>query len=93
MADPYRAIRQLERFLFRGVPEKPQPMWPGDQNTYAPGRFTGRPQTPEEPIDRETFDGLLITTIIYRPDAKEVEVVPGDIFDSQDEKPDPADKA
>jgi hypothetical protein len=42
MANPYRAFRQLERKVFRGVPEQPESAWQRSPNAQATERLTGR---------------------------------------------------
>jgi hypothetical protein len=73
MANPYRAFRQLERWLFRGVPEHPEPTWQRDFNALVRDRQTGKSQLSYEPSRRPK--GRRIVTIIYRPDVEEIEYV------------------
>ena len=42
-ANLYRAYRQLERMLFRGVPERPESMWEREGSNESTGRVTGKP--------------------------------------------------
>jgi hypothetical protein len=44
MVNPYRAFRQLERKIFRGVPETPESIYERDFSSHAPERLTGRSQ-------------------------------------------------
>lgn len=75
MTNSFRAIRQFERFLFRGVLEQPEPTW--ERNTYAHvgDRHTGKSQLLERRDYYETGEEELIATIIYRPDQKEIKIV------------------
>lgn len=71
MNDAYRAFRQFERLLFRGVPEQPEPSWQRDFHSLVPIRHTGKSQLPYEPLPQAK--GELIATIVYRPNAEEIE--------------------
>lgn len=74
MVNPYRACRQLERLLFGGVPERPEPNWERDGfNGQVEDRETGRALLSYEAPD-ET-QGRLIARIKYTADADEVEYV------------------
>ena len=73
MIDPYRAFRQLERKIFRGVPEQPEPTWERDPNAHVPERLTGRSQRAEFTAASD-LGGRVIATFIYRPDDQVVEV-------------------
>ena len=42
--NPYRAFRQLERKIFRGVPETPESMYERNFSSHVPERLTGRSQ-------------------------------------------------
>lgn len=44
MINPYRAFRQLERKIFRGVPETPESMYERNFSSHVPERLTGRSQ-------------------------------------------------
>jgi hypothetical protein len=73
MANPYRAFRQLERQIFRGVPEQPEPIWQRDLNAHVPERLTGRSQLVDGLRGSAATDGAtLIGTIVYRPRAEEI---------------------
>lgn len=74
MADPFRAIRQLERFLFRAVPEQPEPTWQRDTYGNTSERRTGRSQLHDQSGELQEEEGRLIATIIYRPDSKQIEI-------------------
>lgn len=43
-----RVIRKFERFLFKGIPEQPEPTWERDDNTYVEMRQTGKAQASSE---------------------------------------------
>ncbi len=73
MNNAYRAFRQFERLLFRGVPEQPEPSWQRDFHSLVPIRHTGKSQLPYEPFLQAK--GKVIATIIYRPEAEEIEYV------------------
>lgn len=75
MFNQFRAIRQFERFLFRGVPEQPESAWQRDDvNAHVVKRLSGRSQLPGQE-QRSTQDNL-ICTIVYRPTLREVEIRP-----------------
>ncbi len=76
MANPYRAFRQLERKIFRGVPEQPEPVWQRDLNAHVPERLTGRSQLGNGLPTAATDSGRLISTIVYRPDSEEISYEP-----------------
>jgi len=72
MQKTFRAIRQLERFLFRGVPEHPEGVWQRDGHGSIDVRPTGKPL----PLDRDMIendeDDELFANIIYGEDTVEV---------------------
>lgn len=43
-----RIIRKFERFLFKGIPEQPEPTWERDGNPYVSMRETGKAQASSE---------------------------------------------
>lgn len=47
MVNPYRAFRQLERKIFRGVPEAPESIYERDFSSQAPECLSGRSQFAE----------------------------------------------
>ena len=71
-ANPYRAVRQLERQLFRGVPERPEPMWQRDGHNSVSDRLTGRALV----ADRLAYVSLegseLIGTTTYNRKTKKI---------------------
>lgn len=73
MINPYRAFRQLERMVFRGVPEQPEPIWLHDRNAHVPERLTGRSQlsggTPAEWRD----GAQLLSVVVYTPSSESIE--------------------
>lgn len=71
MFDPFRAFRQLERQIFRGVPEQPEPLWQRDLNAHVPERLTGRSQLPDFLPAAIIAEATLIATVVYLgPDEK-----------------------
>ena len=76
MINPYRAFRQLERLVFRGVPEQPEPIWLRDRNAHVPERLTGRSQLAGGlPADWREGAQLLVT-VVYRPASLRIEYEP-----------------
>ncbi len=74
--NPYRAVRQLERQLFRSVPERPEPLWQRDGNNAVPDRLTGRSIVADR-LSLVSMQGAqLIATTIYRPGSKKIVVKP-----------------
>jgi hypothetical protein len=72
MSDPYRAFRQLERQIFRGVPEQPEPLWQRDLNAHVPERLTGRSQLPDGLPSAAIAGAMLIATVVYRGTSEEI---------------------
>jgi hypothetical protein len=72
VTNPYRAFRQLERMLFLGVPERPEPFWEREGNSEMQGRFTGRSQLADQVLSLPLQGGQMIGTIVYRPQMGEV---------------------
>lgn len=73
MANPYRAFRQLERKVFRGVPEQPEPISHGDINAQVAERHTGRSQLGAR-LPVGALDGAqLVATLVYNSDLDEVQ--------------------
>lgn len=89
LVNPYRAFRQLERQIFRGVPEQPEPILQRDLNAHVPERLTGRSQLSIGLPTEATDGGTLIATIIYRGEAEEI------IYEGSSANPDakPADES
>ena len=85
--NPYRAFRQLERLVFRGVSEQPEPLWSRDGNAHVPERITGRSQlglrTPAESMSIRH-----IATVVYRPAVEEVWYQRPDARDTQESRAD-----
>jgi hypothetical protein len=71
-ANPYRAVRQLERQLFRSVPERPEPLWQRDGNNAVPDRLTGRSIVADRLSLVSMHGAQLVATTIYRPGSKKV---------------------
>src|SRR5437867_1307687 len=76
MTDPYRAARQLERKIFRGVPEQPEPNAERDRNAHVPERLTGSSQLSDRRLPAAGEGWTLVATVIYNRDAGEVRYVP-----------------
>jgi len=49
-----RITRKFERFLFNGIPERPEPIWERNANTYVSVRHTGQAQTCSEQTNDES---------------------------------------
>lgn len=78
MLDYFADFREFERFLFRGVPEHPEPMWQRETNSISGERQTGRSQLIRRRSNRIT-SGELIATITYDHDAHEIYIAfPGE---------------
>ena len=71
MANPYRAFRQLERKIFRGVPEHPESVWQREHNAHVPERLTGKSQLDVGLPSAVTEGATLIATIVYQADFSE----------------------
>jgi hypothetical protein len=72
MANPYRAFRQLERKIFRGVPEQPEPISQRDINAHVAERITGRSQRGGGVPNSAIENAKLIATVIFNFDSQEV---------------------
>jgi hypothetical protein len=70
MTNPYRAFRQLERMVFRGVPEQPEPIWLHDRNAHVPERLTGRSQLTGGLPANWREGARLLLTVVYHPDSQ-----------------------
>jgi hypothetical protein len=75
MINPFRAIRQFERFLFRSVPEHPESNWQRNTFAHVADRPTGKSQLFESSNHYDTMKGQLIATIIYKHDKEQIEIV------------------
>ena len=71
-ANPYRAVRQLERQLFRSVPERPESMWQRDGHNAVTDRLTGRSLIENGSIAVSLEGSELIATTIYHPKTKKI---------------------
>ena len=62
MTNPYRAVRQFERMLFRGVPEQPESMWQGhgQVNDRPTGRSLSADGLPAGIDDGATYWATLV---------------------------------
>lgn len=76
MTNPYRAIRQFERFLFRGAPEHPESIWQRTTNANVEDRYTGKSQKLDQCIENDIEGCQLISTIIYKQDKEQIEIIP-----------------
>jgi hypothetical protein len=76
MINPYRAFRQLERMVFRGVPEQPEPIWLHDRNAHVPERLTGRSQLASGLPLRWRDGAILVSTLVYRPGSQRIDFEP-----------------
>lgn len=74
MLNYFRAFRQFERFLFRGVPEHPEQIWERETNASATDRYTGRSQLVKRPGSYQIRRGEVIAKITYRHDLKQIEI-------------------
>ena len=72
VANPYRAVRQLERKLFLGVPERPESTLERDGNNSVLDRLTGRSLQSGRLSTISLSGGQKIATTIYRPKSEEV---------------------
>jgi len=74
MLNYFRAFRQFERFLFRGVPEHPEQIWERETNASAADRSTGRSQLVKRPGSYQIRRGEVIARITYRHDLHQIEI-------------------
>lgn len=74
MLNYFRAFRQFERFLFRGVPEHPEQIWERETNASATDRYTGRSQLVKRPGSYRIRRGEVIARITYRHDLQQIEI-------------------
>jgi hypothetical protein len=65
MVDPYRASRQFERQIFRGVPEHPETTAERDRNANVHERITGSSQHKDRTIPGAQEGWELVGTIFY----------------------------
>lgn len=73
MVDPYRASRQFERKIFRGVSEHPETASERDRNANVPERQTGTSQNADRTTPQAQHDWELIGTIFYDSESTAVE--------------------
>ena len=73
MINPYRAFRQLERMVFRGVPEQPEPIWLRDRNAHVRERLTGRSQLAGGLPANWREGAQLLLTVVYRPNSQRID--------------------
>ncbi len=71
-ANLYRAYRQLERMLFRGVPERPESMWEREGSNESTGRVTGKPLVSSNGRSVSLEGAQTLATITYDLESDEV---------------------
>ena len=69
----YRAYRQLERLLFFGVPERPEPMWERETSHESSDRLTGRALVSSDGSSVSLEGAQTLATITYDPESGQVE--------------------
>ncbi len=74
MLNYFRAFRQFERFLFRGVPEHPEQIWERETNASATARYTGRSQLVKRPGSYQIRRGQVIAKVTCRHDLQQIEI-------------------
>jgi len=68
----YRAYRRIERMLFFGVPEQPEPMWEREGSNESGDRVTGRPLV-SSGAGLVSLEGAeTLATIKYNPETGEL---------------------
>lgn len=75
MIDPFRAIRRLERFLFRGVPEHPESTYQRDVNSISGDRLTGRSQLNKSRFSNREQFGKIIAEIHFYPEEQRTKII------------------
>lgn len=70
MSELNQSFRQLERFLFRGAPERAESTYERDSNAYVNDRITGRPQFFDEHDCAGTEGYKLIAVITHHSDGR-----------------------
>ena len=79
MVDTFRANRQFERFIFHGVPERPEPTWERDSRGSFEGRYSGKSHVSSQDQEYDLSEDEIVATLIYDSDSQTVTVVyPGD---------------
>ena len=68
VVDTFRAFRQLERLLFHGVPEHPEPNWERETYAHAGARHTGKSQLTNDFAATSDEEDRLVITVHYVPD-------------------------
>jgi hypothetical protein len=68
----YRAYRRIERMLFFGVPEQPEPMWEREGSNESGDRVTGRPLVSGNSHSVSIEEAETLATISYNPDSCEL---------------------
>ncbi len=75
MVNYFRAFRRFERFLFRGVPEHPEPNWEREINANIVDRHTGKSHLIKHQNSHQRRQAEVIATITFKPQERQIEVV------------------
>ena len=75
MTNRFRAFRQFERFIFRGVPEHPESIYERETNGNVGDRKTGKDQLSNTSDVEQNGGNKLIAKIYYHFDRSEIEIV------------------
>lgn len=78
MVDHFSAFRRFERFLFKGVPEHPEPSWERETSGNVTERRTGKSHILERRNSHQEEVAEVIATIYFRPDLEQIEIVRAD---------------
>ena len=74
MANNFQTLRRFERFVFKGVPEAPEPNYQRELNSNVPDRFTGKSQLVDNQDPEADTGSTIIANISYYIDQEVVEV-------------------
>lgn len=75
MSNPHSDYRSLERLVFGGVPEKPEPTYQVNVQADANGRFSMRPNSPtQDTMEQPENEPHVLAVINYYPDKQLIEV-------------------
>jgi hypothetical protein len=74
MSKRFRAFRQFERFIFRGVPEIPEPIYEREVNGNTEERYTGKSGLPDNHNPEDQHQDKLIAIIHYNYESNEVNI-------------------
>jgi len=77
MSNPYADFRRLERLIFDGVPEKPEPIFEVNTQADTHGRVSMRSSSPESSniVASESLS-IPLGTYSYYPDLEKIEFEP-----------------